>query len=90
VIISFIILGVFLLPLIFYFAVGFVSTFRAIGGTVDKTLITTKIIPMVGNLIRSPYVIPYIFIFAVGLAFCTVFVVGTQARLYINLRKREV
>jgi len=90
IIITLIILGIFLLPLIFYFAVGFVSTYEGIRPTVDRTLITTKIIPMIGSMIRSPYIIPYIFIFAVGLAFCSVFYVGTQARLYMNFRKREV
>jgi len=88
VIISFIILGVFLLPLIFYFAVEFVSILRT-RPTVDRTLITTKIIPRIGSMIRSPYIIPYIFIFSIGLAFCSVFYVGTQARLYMNFRKRE-
>ena len=89
VIISFIIIGVFLLPLIFYFAVEFASTLRVMGPTFDRTLIATKIIPRIGSMIRSPYIIPYIFIFAVGLAFSSVFYVGTQARLYMNFRKRE-
>ena len=90
VIITFIILGVFLLPLIFYFAMGFVSSLRALGPIVDRTLITKEIIPRIGSMIRSPYIIPYIFIFSIGLAFCSVFYVGTQARLYMNFRKREV
>lgn len=90
VIISLIIIGVFLLPLIFYFAMGFVSTFRAMGPTVNRTLIATEIIPRIESMIRSPYIIPYIFIFSVALAFCSVFCVGTQARLYMNFKKREV
>jgi len=90
VIISFIILGIFLLPLIFYFAVGFMGTFQGIKPTVDRTLIVTKIIPEIGSIIQSPYIIPYIIIFAIGLAFCLVFLQGTQARLYMNLGKREV
>ena len=89
-IISFIILGIFLLPLIFYFAVGFVSTFGTIGSTVDRTQIATEIIPMIGRMLQSPYIIPYIFIFTVGLAFCSVFYTGTQSRLYVNFKKREM
>jgi len=90
VIISLIIIGIFLLPLIFYFAASFVSILPLMRGTVDETLIRTEIIPMLGEIIRSPYIIPYIIIFAIGLAFISVFYVGTQARLYMNFRKREV
>jgi hypothetical protein len=90
VVISFIVLGIFLLPLLLYFAVGFVSVFQLMKPTLDRTLITTKVIPMIGQMIRSPYIIPLILIFAVGLAFVSVFMIGTQSRLYINFKKREV
>jgi hypothetical protein len=95
IIIGFIIVGVFSLPMVFYLLGNLVGTLQTIGTTfvnetMTSTMIRTEIMPNVANSVRSPYFLPFFFIFCIGLAVQSIFSVGTQARLYTNLKKREI
>jgi hypothetical protein len=91
-IISVIIVGVFLLPMLFYMIGGLMGSFQGLRETLASTPMTgeifrTRVMPRVIEVIYSPYFVPYFIIACIGLSFQTIFVVGTQARLYINLKK---
>lgn len=92
VIISLIIIGIFLLPAFFYIVGNFIGAFQTLSKTyvnasISGGIVRTQIIPKLANVIYSPYFVPYFIIACIGLAFQTLFFVGTQARLYINLKK---
>jgi len=94
-ILSAIIIGIFALPVIFYLIGILIEPLQTmemafVNETVTRTMIRTEILPRMASFIRSVYFIPYFFIFCIGLAVQKVFSVGTQARLYINLKKREI
>ncbi len=94
-IISFIIIGVFALPLIFLFIGNIVSIFTAmipttIGADVGPETLIQSIMPGVLEAVRSPFFVPYLFILIVALSFSKVFNLGVQTRLYINARKKEL
>ncbi len=94
-IVGLIIVGVFALPMVFYLIGSLIEPFQTMGTTLanetmTRMLIRTEIIPRVASSIRSPYFLPYFFIFCIGFAIQKVFSVGTQARLYINIKKREI
>lgn len=93
-IVSVIIIGIFALPMVFYVIGGLIESFQTMGTTfVNETMrrvfITMEIIPRAISYIRSPYFLPYFFIFCIGLAIQKVFSVGARARFYINIKKRE-
>lgn len=91
VIISLIIVGVFALPLIFLFLgniidvfVGAMSTFVDV---YESGSFIESFVPGVLATIRSPFFVPYLFVFIVGLSFSRVFGLGVRTRLYMNARR---
>ncbi len=94
-IISLIIIGIFALPALFYLIGSLIEPFQAmematLNESVARGIIRSVIIPKFASYILSPYFIPYFFIFCIGLSIQKVFSVGTQARLYVNLKRRRV
>jgi len=94
VIIGFIIIGIFALPIIFYLLWDLASAFQTmalvnVNETMYETIFRSEIIPIIANSISSVYFLPYLFIFCIGLAIQKVFSLGAKTRLYINLKKRE-
>ncbi len=75
--------------MIFYFFANLVDVFLTVPTGVDESITRAQIIPVISNSIRSPYFLPYLFVFCLGLAIYSVFFLGVQTRLYINLKKRR-
>jgi len=95
VIITFVIIGFFALPLIFLFLGIIVSVFgatipTAVGVDIEPRNLINSIMPGVFAAVRSPFFVPYLFILVVALSFTKVFNLGVQTRLYINARKMEI
>ena len=86
---------IFALPLISYLLGNLVDIFQTIdptciNETMSETIFREEIIPTIVNSVRSPYFLPYLFVFCFGLAIQEVFSVGAQARLYMNFRRKRV
>jgi len=92
-IICLIIIGIFLTPIIFYLIgslIGSLKTLETTNATITREIIRTKIMPMIISVIYTPYFVPYLIIACIGFSFQTLFFIGTQSRLYINLKKGKL
>jgi len=92
-IISFIIIGLFALPLIFLFVGNIIGVFSEMIPTavdVEPVNLIQSVMPGVLEAVRSPFFVPYLFILIVALSFSKVFNLGVQTRLYLNARKRAL
>lgn len=92
VVISFIIIGIFTLPLMFYLIGNVFDILQPVEPFEMEVRAKYLIRPLIQRILASvysPYFIPYIFLICLALAFNMAFQVGTQTRLYINSRRIE-
>ena len=90
-IISFIIVGIFASPLMFFVLGKLVSMPKLptpVG--VEPQTIIGNLLPAISDAVSSPYFIIYLLIVCFGLAYTDAFQIGTKTRLYINTRKIEI
>lgn len=90
IVISLIVIFVFASPMLIFAIsrLGDISKFIN-PAVVEPQAMVENLLPIISDIVRSPYFIVYLFILSFGLAYASAFQVGTRTRLYINVRKAK-